>query len=171
MEAISVDAYLQNQILRITAIYDPRDPEEGDQLGGGWGVRSCAEAHMTIVIPNVSGNPYLNVSLGFGLDPPTQSSLFAPWVGELMPEKGFINASFDPRLQFSDVHVANWVDQGNISLRSLSSTHLELLSRSGNISASQVQSSAVMVSTSADGQVDLATMELNPLEQITVRRV
>jgi|EP01047_Picozoa_sp_COSAG01_P066653 hypothetical protein len=51
---------------------------------------------MTIVVPNVSGTPYLNVTMGFGVSSPTQESFFAPWVGELMPDKGFINASFDP---------------------------------------------------------------------------
>eukprot|EP01048_Picozoa_sp_COSAG05_P021331 COSAG05_NODE_3894_length_1784_cov_1.566172_1_plen_160_part_00 len=115
MESIAVDAFLKDQILRITAAYDVEE--------GGWGVRSCAEAHMTITIPNVSGNPYLNVSMGFGHDAPTEEPYWYPWIGPLQPEKGYINASFDPRLSFGGVHISNWVEQGNITVRDLSSTH------------------------------------------------
>ena len=49
--------------------------------------------------------------------------MFPEFFGGVFPcMAGYVNASFDPRLRFSGVHIANWVEKGNITVADLSST-------------------------------------------------
>jgi len=160
--AVAVDAYLKDRVLRVTVGYDHEE--------GGWNTGACPEAHVQVVLSNVTSStpgvgPVLNISLGHNL--PKREALWEPWIGKKMAHKGIIEASFDPRMVFGGVHITNWVPGGNISVRGVATTHLALQAASGNVSVLGVDSSSVIALAGDDGRVDISHATLVSMSEIT----
>jgi hypothetical protein len=160
--AVAVDAFLKDRVLRVTVGYDHEE--------GGWNTGACPEAHIRLVLSNVTSSrpgvgPVLNVTLGHNL--PKREAMWEPWLGKKMAHKGFIEATFDPALVFAGVHITNWVPGGNISVRGVATTHLALQAASGNVSVLGVDSSSVIALAGDDGRVDISEATLVSMAEIT----
>lgn len=163
--AIAIDAYLKDRVLRVSVGYDHEE--------GGWNTGACPEAHVRVVLSNVSSSvpglgPVLNVTLGHNL--PKREAMWEPWLGKKMAHKGIIEASFDPGMVFAGVHLTNWVPGGNVTVRGVATTHLAVQAASGNVSILGVDSSSVIALAGDDGHVDISRATLVSMAEITGQR-
>jgi len=147
LTGVKVRAELVNRQLIVTA-------EWKEKKGGAFSINSCPEAHLSIVVPNITGSwPVINITMHGPRAKPTLS----PWVGVLVPDKGEITLKMDPAQLWKGVFLLNTI--GGITVEGLSTAFLSATATQGNVTLANVRASQVRL-TSQGGNVTTNNVQL-----------